>query len=291
MITRKINWVSSIDSIYDKHLLELEKKLSDFYSSNPDYYGDIDFTSENWINEEEEGYREIVKHAKQSQAICEFGCGSANILKFFPELEMSYAGCDFSGKLMDINQSKFPMARFKVIDEPNVLPYGNGEFDFVFSVFVLEHSTKPWKLLDECNRILKPGGRLILLCPDFLSKGRCPSQRVGVSSGRAVEKLKKKQILDAVITLFDTRIRVPFFSKLFEYKIKRAPQFYINLDPIVFEDPFLPDVDAVYLTSNTEIVSYLSKDFHLDNNSLIMNKYITEKKLLFLSFKKIGIQV
>lgn len=38
-------------------------------------------------------------------------------------------------------------------------------FDVVFSGQVLEHVPKPWRWMPECARVLKPGGRMIVIVP------------------------------------------------------------------------------------------------------------------------------
>jgi SAM-dependent methyltransferase len=45
--------------------------------------------------------------------------------------------------------------------------FPSGHFDAVIMNHVLEHIHSPGKILDECRRILKPGGRLILGVPNF----------------------------------------------------------------------------------------------------------------------------
>src|SRR5947208_3341490 len=42
----------------------------------------------------------------------------------------------------------------------------NGRYDFVLSSHSLEHTANPLKALKEWNRIIKPGGTLVLLLPD-----------------------------------------------------------------------------------------------------------------------------
>jgi SAM-dependent methyltransferase len=286
MISRRIDWVASLDEQNHKKIELLETKLSDFYSKNKDYYSDIDFTSGNWINPDEKGYREILKQANNSLDICEVGCGGANILKHNQRLEARYTGCDFSDELMKKNKSLYPAATFIRITKPNVLPLADQAFDFVFLVFVIEHSTNPARLLDECQRILKPGGHLMILCPDFLSSGRMTSQRAGFSEGTASQKLKKFKIIDAGLTLFDNRIRIPRYCRRLAKKASEKPRFYVNLSPVVFEDRFLPDVDAVYVTYKNEIVTYLSDKFAVNENDTDIRRYEIEKRIIFLSLIK-----
>ena len=46
------------------------------------------------------------------------------------------------------------------------LPYGDGEFDLVFSKYVFEHLDRPMTVMRELRRVLKPGGHLLLHTPN-----------------------------------------------------------------------------------------------------------------------------
>ncbi len=49
------------------------------------------------------------------------------------------------------------------------MPFPNGSFDIVYSSNVLEHVLDPAKVLREAVRVLKPGGTLQIVCPNYLS--------------------------------------------------------------------------------------------------------------------------
>lgn len=46
------------------------------------------------------------------------------------------------------------------------LPFGDATVDRLYAVHVLEHVPDMLALLDECHRVLRPGGLLHVLCPD-----------------------------------------------------------------------------------------------------------------------------
>ncbi len=49
------------------------------------------------------------------------------------------------------------------------IPFPDNGFDFIFSSSVLEHVQNPKKVLDECLRVLKPGGVMMISYPNFHS--------------------------------------------------------------------------------------------------------------------------
>ncbi|MEZ4231136.1 MAG: class I SAM-dependent methyltransferase [Polyangiaceae bacterium] len=51
--------------------------------------------------------------------------------------------------------------------ERDGLPFEDSSFDIVFNKSVLEHTHDITRLLRECRRILRPGGRLVSLVPDW----------------------------------------------------------------------------------------------------------------------------
>ncbi len=283
-MSRKISWVASIDPQNEPAINQLENRLRQFYAHDADYYADIDFSAGNWKNEKELAYVKIKESCEKASAIGEFGCGAANILAALPSIASRYTGCDFSETLMRKNKSKYPDAAFHTIQTPNLLPFGDASFDLLFSVFVLEHTTRPQLILDECKRVLKKGGRLILFCPDFLGSGGLSSQQTGWSEGISSEKLKQGKWLDSAVTFFDNRVRIPLYC--YRMRHEKDPAFLINTDPTVFYQRFKPDVDAVYVTHKKEIVTYLSPSFRQETNGAELAAYEKSKRLIYLSFIK-----
>jgi ubiquinone/menaquinone biosynthesis C-methylase UbiE len=49
------------------------------------------------------------------------------------------------------------------------LNYPNESFDLVVCTEVLEHCVEPRMAIEECARVLKPGGSLIVSCPNYLN--------------------------------------------------------------------------------------------------------------------------
>jgi SAM-dependent methyltransferase len=254
-VSRQLAWVSAADPQNSSVLRALQQRMAAFYATSASYYGDIDFTANAW--QEDECYRDIVQRIEPCATIVEVGCGSANILKTHGHLTPRYWGCDFSPDLIGRNQSLYPKAHFRQITDPRRLPFESASADAVFSVFVIEHTVYPHVFLDECWRVLKPGGWLMVRCPDFLGGGKIPSQRAGFSAPNGREKFMQGKIADALVTGWDRKITIPRECAAIRKQIGGDFGFWVNVAPTCFVDPFVTDVDAIYLTYDREMISYL----------------------------------
>lgn len=260
---RHLNWVSSIDPANADQIEFLQKQMVDFYATSKSYYGDIDFTARAW--DDDPVYVDIRTRLAETRGdILEVGCGAANILLSRPDLQARYSGCDFSMSLLDRNRSRFPGAHFSALESPATLPFDEAAFDAVFSVYVLEHTLQPAAFLDECVRVLRPGGIFIVRCPHYLGRGRMTSQRAGLSYGTGRDKILRGQWLDALVTAYDRKIAIPAKCAEIRRRIADGWGFWINLAPVCFTDPFAPDHDAVYLTYEAEIRKYLGNRIAFD---------------------------
>jgi SAM-dependent methyltransferase len=84
-------------------------------------------------------------------SLLDYGCAELPYRHFFPS-DARYVAADLPGN---------PHATLELADDGTV-PVPSGSFDAVLSTQVLEHVTDPALYLDECFRVLKPGGRLLV---------------------------------------------------------------------------------------------------------------------------------
>jgi SAM-dependent methyltransferase len=100
--------------------------------------------------------------------ILEIGCGEG----------MMFDGTGTQPVQMDVSMTRVGRAagkcRYLLCADGYQLPFASASFDVVLLVAVLEHTREPWRILAEASRVLKPGGRAIMVVPNdvTMSVGR-----------------------------------------------------------------------------------------------------------------------
>lgn len=100
--------------------------------------------------------------------ILEVGCGEG----------MMFDGTGTTPVQMDVSMRRAALARGKapwvLCADGYDLPFADRSFDVVLLVAVLEHTSEPWRVLAEAHRVLRPGGRVIIVVPNdvTMSAGR-----------------------------------------------------------------------------------------------------------------------
>lgn len=98
------------------------------------------------------------------ESILDIGCGRGEFLRGFIRCGLKGFGVDQSPSA----QKMCPGAEVIQSDLENYsLPYDDARFKYIFSKSVLEHFYYPEKLVREIYRILKPGGTVLTMVPDW----------------------------------------------------------------------------------------------------------------------------
>jgi SAM-dependent methyltransferase len=95
--------------------------------------------------------------------ILEVGCGEG----------MMFDGTGTHPVQMDVSMTRVARAagkcRFLLCADGYRLPFADESFQIVLLVAVLEHTREPWRLLAEARRVLKRGGRAIMVVPNDIN--------------------------------------------------------------------------------------------------------------------------
>lgn len=108
--------------------------------------------------------REQVGQANARQ-ILEVGCGTGHWLDVLSTPDRSLIGVDYSLGMLAQAQVKHIPAQL-VQGVAKQLPFKSGEFDFVYCIHALHHFVDPCAFITEAHRILRPGGKLVILGGD-----------------------------------------------------------------------------------------------------------------------------
>ncbi len=213
------------------------KKLVKFWQSNKRYY-DI-LAEDESINSpyRKETFQWIPKGSKVLDIACGNGANAVYISEF-----AYYYGIDVSELALKRPIMCTPNTRFICGDSHN-LPLRNNSIDVVVATYALEHFFYPQLALEEMYRVVREGGRLILLGPTYdLPFWHPPS----------INKRWESKMF---------RIRWTFsrlLSHIKGYFFKKFPFMTIS-DPEALNEDFHYDSDSVYVVWSWEVINFLEK--------------------------------
>jgi len=97
----------------------------------------------------------------RGQSVLEVGCGAGVDLARFAKGGAEVTGVDLAASAIALAHANFAQqglqGRFEVADGER-LPFPDNSFDFVFAHGVVQYTANPRQLVEECRRVLKPGG-------------------------------------------------------------------------------------------------------------------------------------
>jgi len=98
--------------------------------------------------------------------VLEIGCGLGTDGAQFAEAGAKYTGVDLTEAAVDLARKRFELfnldGTFRTADAEN-LDFPDNSFDLVYSHGVLHHTPETGKAIKEAHRVLRPGGRAVVM--------------------------------------------------------------------------------------------------------------------------------
>lgn len=187
----------------------------------------------------------------------DIGCGHKPYKELFASTE--YIGLEIDG---DENRKN---KKADCYYDGHVFPFSDNEFDSVVMFQVFEHVFNPHQFLSEVNRVLKPGGKMLLTVPFVWDEHEQPYDFARYSSFglRSLLLEHNFEVLEHAKSMNDIRLIFQLIN-LYIYKKIVSTNKYINLlITLVIISPF---------NILGQLLSFLSpqnKDLYLDNVILV----------------------
>lgn len=108
----------------------------------------------------------IKKIKKNSGKLIDVGCGRGDQLRAFSKLGFDVKGIDISDEAGELC-NPFQVYKINLDNEDPVKILGEEKFDVVFSKSLIEHLKNPINFLNNCKKLLKDDGILIIMTPSW----------------------------------------------------------------------------------------------------------------------------
>jgi len=100
----------------------------------------------------------------RGRTVLDVGCGAGVDLARFARGGAEVTGVDVSQSAIELARTNFGQQRLRgrfEVANGEQLPFADNTFDLVFAHGVVQYTAQPQRLVDECRRVLKPGGEAI----------------------------------------------------------------------------------------------------------------------------------
>jgi ubiquinone/menaquinone biosynthesis C-methylase UbiE len=102
--------------------------------------------------------------AYRGHEVLDVGCGAGVDLARFARAGAHVTGVDLAASAIALAKANFEQqgltGRFEIANGEH-LPFADNSFDLVFAHGIVQYTPDPQRVVDECRRVLKPGGQAI----------------------------------------------------------------------------------------------------------------------------------
>ncbi len=254
-----------------KNFTQVQEQYSADDSEVRAHFGEDQASAENYYRRYVNFIRENVdlKNAK----LLEIGCGSGWSTLMLKKSGFLVQGLDLHPGPLESNKVD-PELKYSQGDSQKI-PFESSSFDVISMHDVLEHVPEPSLALKECLRVLKSGGRLIIVGPNLLSF----LSNLYFTFILTVQKTKAGKIFEQRTP---TMASHPGGNTLFEGWFYTFHHLFYTLKKLLFENepkylmrepdnkpPFFADNDACYFLNPLDLINW-SKN---NKNTILVKWY------------------
>lgn len=110
--------------------------------------------------------------ACRGRRVLEVGCGAGTDLVRFARGGATVTGIDIAESAIALARKNFEIQTLHAtlaVADGETLPFPDDVFDLVYAHGVVQYTANDWRLVNECRRVVKPGGEVILQVYNRLS--------------------------------------------------------------------------------------------------------------------------
>ena len=100
----------------------------------------------------------------RGRSVLEVGCGAGVDLARFAKGGAEVTGVDLAASAIDLARANFEQQGLKgllQVADGECLPFPDNSFDLIYAHGVVQYTADPQRLVEECRRVLKPGGEAV----------------------------------------------------------------------------------------------------------------------------------
>lgn len=214
------------------------------------------------------GMRLLKKLNRKGKKILDLGCGEGTRLNYLALPGQKAFGIDISRTAILVAKNRSKSINFSVGDLEK-LPFKNESFDLIYSAYVFEHLENPEKVILEAKRVLKNGGDLVIICPNY----GAPNRASPPFKGSRVEKIIYGTCYDLLLP----------FRRISELE-------WNKVEPIAKKDNYKSDWDVTVEPYSLTLTKYLeSSGFRVIKNIQTWGYELNSAKFTQRIFRILGI--